>query len=159
MSQCLQPHPATAAPRCIWSAGQALETTDSFSCCRLWPPDRSRPELSVQGQQATMLPAPFRATRWFCLWKEILFPLYIASVLVISSPAGKLCSIASKMGVELRASALSVFWDMTLACFSSPPPLLADVTSHHVAVKRQHNRAWGFVLGAAESSSMKMSTS
>lgn len=59
-----------------------------------WPSDLCLPELSVQGQQATMLPAPFRAARWFSFWKGILFPLYIASRFVISSPAGKLCSIA-----------------------------------------------------------------
>lgn len=31
------------------------------------PSDRSCLELSVQGQRATMLPATFRATRWFSL--------------------------------------------------------------------------------------------
>lgn len=59
-----------------------------------WPSDLCFSERSVQGQQATMLPASFRAARWFSLWKEILFPLYSASRFVISSPAGKLCSIA-----------------------------------------------------------------
>lgn len=58
------------------------------------PSDRSRLELSLQGRQATMLPGLFRATRWFSLWKEILFPLYRASMRVISSSAGKLCSTA-----------------------------------------------------------------
>lgn len=59
------------------------------------PSAQSRPPLAhVQGQQATTLPAPFRAASGFCPWTEILFAVYIASMLAIRSSAGKLCFVA-----------------------------------------------------------------
>lgn len=79
---------------CLWFTGQAFWLQTAFPTEVSQPSDWSPLELSMQGQWATMLPALFRTTRWFSLWKEILFPLYIASMLVISSSAGKLCSIA-----------------------------------------------------------------
>lgn len=41
--------PALAAPRCLLSAGQALETSDNFASLPSWPSDLCLPELSVQG--------------------------------------------------------------------------------------------------------------
>lgn len=88
----------------------------------------------VQGQ---------RATTWLVsveqqhgsLWKEIPFPLYEASTLAISSPAGTLCSVAEDIGVELIAFGFRVSWEMTLARFSTLLPRLGSVPScHHIGV-------------------------
>lgn len=112
----------------------------------------------MKGQQTTMLPALFRAARMGLSLERKPVSSYVASMLVIGSPAGKLCSIAWEIRVELIAFGLRVFWDITLACFSSPPPLLASATSYHTARKRHSpmGLAWDFVLETVHNLYMKM---
>lgn len=90
-------HPQASAPSCLprnsicQPGHEAVRWLSDQSCL-----------TGVQGQ---------RATTWLVsveqqhgsLWKEIPFPLYEASTLTISSPAGTLCSITEDVGVELIA--------------------------------------------------------
>lgn len=94
-----------------------------------WLSDQSC-QSGVQGQRVTTWPVSLEQQHG-SLWKGILFPFYEASTLVISSPAGILCFVAEDIGVELIAFGLRVFWEMTLACFSAPPPRPGSAPSCH----------------------------
>lgn len=94
-----------------------------------WLSDQSC-RSGVQGQRVTTWPVSLEQQH-SSLWKGILLLFYEASTLVISSPAGTLCSVAEDIGVELIAFGLGVFWEMTLACFSAPPLRLGSIPSCH----------------------------